>query len=88
MTMADVWPALPMQIWNNLGLTWLPCSVETDNIVAALKYHDRVSHVDLQGLPNRTLESLAAEMDEMNALSIGEPEFYDLKQPWLYSRHQ
>jgi hypothetical protein len=31
---------------------------------------------------------LKAEMDEMNALSIGEPEFYDLKQPWLYSRHQ
>ena len=28
---------------------------------------------------------LKAQMDEMNALSIGEPEFFDLKQPWLYS---
>jgi hypothetical protein len=28
---------------------------------------------------------LRAQMDEMNALSIGEPEFFDLKQPWLYS---
>ena len=26
-----------------------------------------------------------AQMDEMNALSVGEPEFFDLKQPWPYS---
>jgi hypothetical protein len=29
---------------------------------------------------------LKAQMDEMNALSIGETEFFDLKRPWLYSR--
>ena len=28
---------------------------------------------------------LQADMDEMNALAGGPPEFYDLKQPWLYS---
>jgi hypothetical protein len=28
---------------------------------------------------------LKAQMDEMNKLSIGEPEFLDLRQPWLYS---
>ncbi len=28
---------------------------------------------------------LKAQMDEMNALTVGEPEFFDLKQPWLYS---
>ena len=28
---------------------------------------------------------LKAAMDEMNKLSIGAPEFFDLKQPWLYS---
>jgi hypothetical protein len=28
---------------------------------------------------------LAAQMAEMNKLNIDEPEFYDLKQPWLYS---
>jgi hypothetical protein len=28
---------------------------------------------------------LKAQMDEMAALSIGEPEFFDLKQPWLYA---
>jgi hypothetical protein len=28
---------------------------------------------------------LQAQMDEMAALSVGEPEFFDLKQPWLYA---
>ncbi|HMG31773.1 MAG TPA: hypothetical protein VK585_16825 [Jiangellaceae bacterium] len=28
---------------------------------------------------------LAAQMEEMNKLNIGVPEFFDLKQPWLYS---
>jgi hypothetical protein len=29
--------------------------------------------------------SLKAEMEEMDALSVGTPEFFDLKEPWLYS---
>ena len=28
---------------------------------------------------------LQAQMEEMAALGVGEPEFFDLKQPWLYS---
>jgi hypothetical protein len=28
--------------------------------------------------------ALKAQMDEMNALSVGVPDFFDLKQPWLY----
>jgi hypothetical protein len=28
---------------------------------------------------------LQAQMDELAALSVGEPEFFDLKQPWLYA---
>jgi hypothetical protein len=28
---------------------------------------------------------LAAQMEEMGKLTIGEPEFFDLKQPWLHS---
>jgi hypothetical protein len=28
---------------------------------------------------------LRAQMDEMNSLSLGEPDFFDLKDPWLYS---
>src|SRR5215213_11819847 len=28
---------------------------------------------------------LKAQMEEMASLSVGEPEFFDLKQPWLYA---
>ena len=28
---------------------------------------------------------LKALMEEMDALNVGEPEFFDLKQPWLYA---
>jgi hypothetical protein len=28
---------------------------------------------------------LRAQMEEMDALSVGVPEFFDLRQPWLYS---
>jgi hypothetical protein len=28
---------------------------------------------------------LQVQMEEMAALSVGEPEFFDLKQPWLHS---
>ena len=28
---------------------------------------------------------LKAQMEEMDALSIGVPEFFDLKDPWLHS---
>lgn len=28
---------------------------------------------------------LKAQMEEMNELNIGEPEFLDLRHPWLYS---
>jgi hypothetical protein len=29
--------------------------------------------------------NLKAQMEEMAALNVGEPEFFDLKHPWLYS---
>ena len=30
-------------------------------------------------------EKIKAQMDELNSLAAGPPEFFDLKQPWLYS---
>jgi hypothetical protein len=30
---------------------------------------------------------LKAQMDEMNALTVGETEFFDIRHPWLYSPH-
>jgi hypothetical protein len=29
--------------------------------------------------------ALKAQMEEMNKLSVGEPDFFDLRQPWLYA---
>jgi hypothetical protein len=29
--------------------------------------------------------ALRAQMEEMGALNVGEPEFFDVKEPWLYS---
>jgi hypothetical protein len=29
--------------------------------------------------------STKVQMEEMAALGVGEPEFFDLKQPWLYA---
>ena len=31
--------------------------------------------------------NLKAQMDEMNSLAIGEPEFFDIRDPWLHSPH-
>ncbi len=30
---------------------------------------------------------LKAQMDELNSLTVGAPEFFDIKSPWLYSPH-
>jgi hypothetical protein len=38
-----------------------------------------------QGEQKEPPPALKAQMEEMNKLSIGEPEFIDLKQPWIYS---
>jgi hypothetical protein len=29
--------------------------------------------------------ALAAQVEEMNRLTVGEPEFFDLKRPWLHA---
>jgi len=33
-------------------------------------------------------ESIKALMAEMDSLSVGEPDFFDLPQPWLYAPHR
>lgn len=38
-----------------------------------------------QGEKKEPPPELKAQMDEMNRLNIGEPEFLDLRNPWLYS---
>jgi hypothetical protein len=38
-----------------------------------------------EGERKETPPELKAQMEEMDALSVGVPDFFDLKQPWLYS---
>ena len=38
-----------------------------------------------QGERKEPPPELRAQMEEMEALSVGVPEFFDLRQPWLYS---
>jgi hypothetical protein len=38
-----------------------------------------------QGEKKEVPPKLQAEMDEMNSLASGPPDFFDIKQPWLYS---
>jgi Fe-S cluster assembly iron-binding protein IscA len=37
------------------------------------------------GRPQEPPPELQVQLEEMAALSVGEPEFFDLKQPWLHS---
>jgi hypothetical protein len=38
-----------------------------------------------EGERKQPLPQLKAVMEQMNQLMAGEPEFLDLRQPWLYS---
>ena len=58
--MLDVWPALPIVIWNSVDPTSL---VEgADNIIAALEHNDRVYEINLGNVPNWLLKRLAGVM--------------------------
>jgi hypothetical protein len=38
-----------------------------------------------EGERKQPTRELQAKMEELAALSVGEPVFFNLKQPWLYS---
>jgi hypothetical protein len=38
-----------------------------------------------EGEPKEPPPQLPVQLAELAALSVGEPEFFDLKQPWLYA---
>jgi hypothetical protein len=38
-----------------------------------------------EGEPKEPPPELKVQLEEMAALGVGEPEFFDLKQPWLYA---
>jgi hypothetical protein len=38
-----------------------------------------------EGEPKEPPQQLKVQLEELAALSAGEPKFFDLKQPWLYA---
>ena len=60
--MLDIWPALPIVIWNSGDPTSL---VEgADNIIAALEHHDRVRNISLWRIPNFLWERFTSVMQQ------------------------
>ena len=53
------WPPLPIMIWEDN-----PSACNGDNIIAALEHHNRVSGIQLRGVPSSLLEKLLATMQE------------------------
>ena len=58
--MLDIWPALPIDIWNSGDLSSLVKGA--DNIIAALEHHDRVYHISLWSVPIFLLERFTSAM--------------------------
>jgi hypothetical protein len=51
-------------------------------------HHGGLLHPEVEAREGERKElppELQAQMEEMAALSVGEPEFFDLKRPWPYS---
>ena len=60
-------------------------SVEHDDGVQTMALYFTSEAEAREGERKEPPPELKAQMEELNALSIGEPEYFDLKQPWLYS---
>jgi hypothetical protein len=54
--MLDIWPSLPIVIWD-----WRPTRA-VHNIVAALEHNDRVTQIELGGVPSSLLDKVLAVM--------------------------
>ena len=57
----DVWPTLPITIWSKLDDDKIS---DGDEVIAGLKYHDRIAGIKLSGLTGPQLERCAVFMQE------------------------
>jgi hypothetical protein len=60
-------------------------SVELDDAAYALVIYFTSEEAAREGERKEPPPELKAEMEEMDALTVGEPEYFDLRKPWLYS---
>jgi len=75
----EEWAAFRPEILGSVG-----CTYDDGAYTMAIYFTDEESA--REGERKQPPPELQAEMDEMMALSVGEPEFFDLRAPWLHSR--
>jgi hypothetical protein len=75
---ADEWAAFRPEVLGSLGIS------HADNTWTMALYFTSEDEAR-QGERREPPPELKAQMDEMNQLSVGEPEFFDLTDPWLAS---
>jgi hypothetical protein len=73
------WAAFRPDVIGSLG-------VEHDGGLYTMALYFTSEEAAREGERKEPPPQLKAQMEEMDALSVGAPEFYDLRQPWLYSR--
>ena len=74
----DEWAAFRPEVLGSLGIS------HPDDTWTMVLYF--TSEADArEGERKEPPAELQAQMEEMNKLSVGEPEYFDLKDPWLHS---
>ena len=74
----DEWAAFRPEVLGSLGIS------HPDDTWTMVLYF--TSEADArEGERKEPPAELRAQMEEMNKLSVGEPEYFDLKDPWLHS---
>jgi heme-degrading monooxygenase HmoA len=76
---SDEWAAFRPEVLGSVG-----CMYDDGAYTMAIYFTDEASA--REGERKQPPPELQADMDEMNTLSVGEPEFFDLRAPWLHSR--
>jgi hypothetical protein len=75
---ADEWAAFRPEVLGSLGIS------HPDNTWTMALYFTSEAEAR-EGERKEPPPELQAQMEEMNKLSVGEPEYFDLKDPWLAS---
>jgi hypothetical protein len=76
---SDEWAAFRPEVLGSVG-----CMYDDGAYTMAVYFTDEESA--REGERKQPPPELQAEMEEMNAMSVGEPDFFDLRAPWLHSR--
>jgi hypothetical protein len=75
---ADEWAAFRPEVLGSIGVS------HPDNTWTMILYFTSEEEAR-EGERKEPPPELQAQMEEMNKLSVGEPEYFDLRDPWLHS---